>query len=183
MNDAPKKSSKRGGARPGAGRKPQPRSDPPPLPTIAIDPAELARERARSALSALMEVVFKGKSDVARVRAANIVLDRAIGKPSSDGGHLFKIVEYSVSETDGDAVTFRSEARKHIDAIFIVLTWISQNSKNESARIAASSSLIERAHGTTQPPQIEPQTQPPAPDRATDIVHSWETLLHGAKAH
>lgn len=180
MSDA-SKTGKRGGARPGAGRKPKPRAEAPIPPIIALDPFELARERAKAALGALLEVVMRGKSDVARVRAANLVLDRAIGKPTGDGSHLFKIVEFDTSDSSGDPATFRAEARKHVDAIFAVLSWISLHSKNEGARIAASASLIERAHGAAQTPQTEAPPRAPAAPGGDGSRESWEALL--AKGH
>lgn len=43
--------------------------------------AELAREHTDSALSALIEIATFGKSEPARVAAANSILDRGYGKP------------------------------------------------------------------------------------------------------
>tara|TARA_R110000796_G_scaffold14066_12_gene46198 strand:- start:329 stop:631 length:303 start_codon:yes stop_codon:yes gene_type:complete len=65
----------RGGKRVGAGRKPGATS------LVKRDLASLAKEHVDLALKALVHVALKGKSEAARVTAANSLLDRAYGKP------------------------------------------------------------------------------------------------------
>lgn len=66
----------RGGARPGAGRKPGKVS----AAKRAI--AEVAREHCGAALAVLIEIARdKSASSAARVSAANAILDRGYGKP------------------------------------------------------------------------------------------------------
>ena len=68
--------SKRGGARPGAGRKPG-------VPNKATaELKDLAREYTTSALETLANIMVDGESEAARVSAANAILDRGYGKPS-----------------------------------------------------------------------------------------------------
>lgn len=66
----------RGGARPGAGRKPGQVSQ------AKRDLADLASDHAVAALSTLATIAAKGKSEAARVSAAVAILDRAYGKPA-----------------------------------------------------------------------------------------------------
>lgn len=69
----------RGGARPGAGRKPGSKQ----RATIEQSGtlAELAREHTQTALDTLVRVASKSESDAAAVSAANAILDRGYGKP------------------------------------------------------------------------------------------------------
>lgn len=47
-----------------------------------LDLRDLCRERAQSAIDALVEICERGKSETAKVAAANSILDRGFGKPS-----------------------------------------------------------------------------------------------------
>jgi hypothetical protein len=68
--------SKRGGARPNAGRK----AGVPNKATAEIK--EIAQQYTQKAIKALAQIVETGESEAARVSAANAILDRAYGKPS-----------------------------------------------------------------------------------------------------
>jgi hypothetical protein len=61
----------RGGKRPGAGR-PAKRTE-----SIAV----IARRYTETAISTLAEIAMSGRSELARVSAANALLDRAYGRP------------------------------------------------------------------------------------------------------
>lgn len=68
--------SKRGGARPGAGR-------PKGVPNkVTAHVRDIAQQYTDVAIKALVEIVQTGESDAARVAAANALLDRGFGKPS-----------------------------------------------------------------------------------------------------
>lgn len=71
--------SKKGGARPGAGRKKGSRNKA----TIQAKRAlsELAQEHTKDALNTLVFIAKKGQSDSARVAAAVAILDRGYGRP------------------------------------------------------------------------------------------------------
>lgn len=73
----------RGGRRPGAGRKPNPK--PEPRAVVPGDPdivaAELARSYTELAVLTLAGIAANGRTDAARVAAANSLLDRGHGKP------------------------------------------------------------------------------------------------------
>lgn len=66
---------KRGGARPGAGRKKGQVSQA----KRAI--SEMAEKHGEAALQVLVDVAKEGESEGARVSAANAILDRAYGRP------------------------------------------------------------------------------------------------------
>jgi len=66
---------KRGGARPGAGRKPG------KLGAAKRALSEMAKDHAETALQTLVHIATKGEGEAARVSAANAILDRAYGKP------------------------------------------------------------------------------------------------------
>lgn len=68
--------SKRGGARPNAGRK----AGVPNKATAEVK--EIAQRYSEKAIKALAQIVETGESEAARVSAANAILDRAYGKPS-----------------------------------------------------------------------------------------------------
>lgn len=79
--------SKRGGARPGAGR-------PKGVPNKATrEIREIAQEYTDKAIRALADIVENGESEAARVSAANALLDRGYGKPAQ-----------SLGDADGNAI-------------------------------------------------------------------------------
>lgn len=65
----------RGGARPGAGRKPG------QVNQITKDLRSKAREHADEALKTLVDVMRHGESQAVRKDAANAILDRGYGRP------------------------------------------------------------------------------------------------------
>ncbi len=73
------KATKRGGARPGAGRKPGVPDKATGEQRASLE--ELARTHTELALSVLVHVADKGESESARVGAANAILDRGYGRP------------------------------------------------------------------------------------------------------
>ncbi len=73
------KATKRGGARPGAGRKPGVRDRATGEQRASLE--ELARTYTELALLVLVDVAEQGESDSAKVAAANAILDRGYGRP------------------------------------------------------------------------------------------------------
>lgn len=80
---------KRGGARPGAGRKPGKVSK------AKRELMEMAKDHAPAALETLVQIAQGGESEAARVSAANAILDRGYGRPpqsmevtGKDGGSI-----------------------------------------------------------------------------------------------
>jgi hypothetical protein len=86
----------RGGARPGAGRKPG-----------AVTPAkraiaEAAKEHAEAALTVLVTIAKDAKSPAAaRVSAANAILDRGYGKPVQAVEHAGKLTVKTLADFYG----------------------------------------------------------------------------------
>jgi hypothetical protein len=91
FNQPKSKMGKRGGARPGAGRKKGSRTRRTDKTIGSI--AELAKQHTDTALNALVDVATRSESDAARVSAATAILDRGYGKPAQphtgeSGGNL-----------------------------------------------------------------------------------------------
>lgn len=74
----------RGGARPGAGRKPGKVS------AAKRELSDMAKEHAAMALQTLANIAQSGEGEAARVSAANAILDRAYGKPPQSLEHSGK---------------------------------------------------------------------------------------------
>ncbi len=73
------KATKRGGARPGAGRKPGVPDKATGEQRASLE--ELARTHTEAALAVLVRVAEKSTSDAAAVSAATAILDRGYGRP------------------------------------------------------------------------------------------------------
>ena len=73
------KENKRGGARPGAGRKRGVRDRATGEQRASLE--ELARTHTEAALAVLVKVATSGESETAIVSAANSILDRGYGRP------------------------------------------------------------------------------------------------------
>ena len=94
---------KRGGARPGAGRKPG--KDSP----VKLALAEMAKQHAPDALQTLVQICSDSQAPhAARVSAANAILDRGYGKPPQalehsgpDGGPM-PVTRIEIVSADGD---------------------------------------------------------------------------------
>jgi hypothetical protein len=90
MSKAKSKSKieKRGGKRPGAGRKPKPRA--PSIPVRMARGDVSAQDRAKAylelAIETLAGVASAGASESARVSAARAIIETAIGKPRATRG-------------------------------------------------------------------------------------------------
>lgn len=80
--------SKRGGYRPGAGRKPGSKDRATIEQKATLE--ELARSHTTTALDVLVQVAQASESDSARVSAANAILDRGYGKPKQAMEHTGK---------------------------------------------------------------------------------------------
>ena len=153
--------SRRGGARPGAGRKKKELRSP-----TAINPVDLAAAlaapppseiesalsgQARRSLDHLVRVMLHGASDAARISAAEEVLDRGYGKPGVEiGGDGAAPLLPLALPTFAPAPTaeIRAEARKYANLAVTVLVKIAENSLSEQARVAANKALMKRQCGT-----------------------------------
>lgn len=175
--------SKRGGKRPGAGRKPKTHRSSSALPDIDQEAAlaapvpddieSTAQAYARGAIASLVKQLCHGKSETAKVNAANAILDRGYGKPSVDIGGLAQLSLFGgvrPAAVVGDEV--RVEARKYANLAIEVLGAISTRGETESARVSASKSLLDRGVGTVQtakvPEGLSPKTMGKKEEAARD---------------
>ncbi len=153
--------SKRGGSRPGAGRKPKGHKATSALPALDLEAAlaapapedieSTAQAYSRGAISSLVKQLCHGKSETAKVNAANAILDRGYGKPSVDVGGLAQLSLFGgvrPAAVVGDEV--RIEARKYANLAIEVLGAIATRGETEGARVAAAKALLDRGVGTVQ---------------------------------
>ncbi len=159
MSDKPKRKGRHGGARPGAGRRPKPhnptvldRSD---VDLLLADAApdmieSEAQRHARLAVSALLKQLLTGKSEAARVTAANRILDRGYGKPAVDIGGDAAMLPFAprIVHQVLPSVELRDEARKYARLAIEVLSRIAQFGQSETAKMAATTALLDRGFGT-----------------------------------
>lgn len=159
-----KDGTRRGGARPGAGRKRKESRSPTALTPVEIAAAleapppdeieSLLNGQALRSLRALVDEVKHGLSDSARIAAAVEILDRGYGKPTVEiGGDaampmlpLMMAPESSITIAATSAV--RDEAKRYASLAVKVLQVIAERSPSESARGAAHRALIKREVGT-----------------------------------
>ncbi len=153
--------SKRGGSRPGAGRKPKGHKSSSALPSLDLEAAlaapapddieSTAQAYSRGAIASLVKQLCHGKSETAKVNAANAILDRGYGKPSVDVGGLAQLSLFGgirPAAVVGDEI--RVEARKFANLAVEVLGAIATRGETEGARVSAAKSLLDRGVGTVQ---------------------------------
>jgi hypothetical protein len=143
--------SRRGGSRPGAGRKPKGHKSSSALPEIDLEAAlaapapddieSSAQAYARGAIASLVKQLCYGKSETAKVNAANAILDRGYGRPSVDVGGLAQL---SLFGGIRPAAVVGDE----------VLGSIAARGETEGARVSASKSLLDRGVGTVQTARV-----------------------------
>lgn len=170
-----KDGTRRGGARPGAGRKPKPKTEPTSIAEIDLRalldepaPDEIdakAQQELGANINALVRIVVHGASETARITCCKEILDRGYGKPAVEiGGDaaspmLPLMMAPSVAPSPGIGVTaaFRAEARKYANLAIEVLRRIRDYGKSETARAAAAKALNERGLGMVAPARV-PET-------------------------
>lgn len=154
--------SKRGGKRPGAGRKPKGYVKPSALSELTRiaalatePPAEIdgvAQRHARDAIEALVTLLFHGKSESAKIAAAKEILDRGYGKPAVEIGGDAAMLPFMVAPSAIQSASvypeIREEARKYANLAIKALSKIAQDGVSESAKAAASKALLDRGLGT-----------------------------------
>lgn len=163
--------SKRGGARPGAGRKPKGHKSSSALPELDLEAAlaapapddieSTAQAYSRGAIASLVKQLSFGKSETAKVNAANAILDRGYGKPSVDVGGLAQLSLFGgirPAAVVGDEI--RVEARKYANLAIEVLGSIATRGETEGARVSAAKSLLDRGVGTVQVARVPEGLQP-----------------------
>jgi len=162
MSETPASSpvpSRRGGKRPNAGRKPKNQKSTSALPEIDLaaalntpppdDIESAAQTHSRDAIASLVKQLVHGKSETAKVNAANAILDRGYGKPSVDVGGLSQLSLFGgIRPTAAVSDEIRVEARKFANLAIEVLRSIATRGETEGARVSASKSLLDRGVGT-----------------------------------
>lgn len=162
MSKAPK-TSKRGGRRPGAGRKPKGYAKPSALSDLnkisalaTPAPEEIdgvAQRHARDAIEALVKLLFYGSSEAAKISAAKEILDRGYGKPAVEigGDAAMAMLPFMMAPSQPTVSTtseIRTEARKYANLAIEVLRKIAADGASESAIASASKALLDRGLGT-----------------------------------
>jgi hypothetical protein len=162
--------SRRGGARPGAGRKKKNLGSPTAISefdfkqlTASTPPAEVdpsAQRHAHLALRTLVALLLHGSSEPARISAACRILDRGYGKPAVDigGDAMLPFMAAPAAPTLGSEI--RTEARKFAELAIEVLRRIAEFGQSESARDRAAGALLDRGLGTVAPARMPDQFNP-----------------------
>lgn len=151
---------KRGGKRPGAGRKKKAKSgvtvDGIDLQAAiaAVPPAEIetaASPHARMAINALYKQLIGGASETAKVAAANAILDRGYGRPAVEVGGDALLPFQAAPVTPSVSNEIRAEARRYAMLAIEVLRRIADVGASESARVQAAKTLLDRGLGAVAP--------------------------------
>jgi hypothetical protein len=164
MSDSNSKTpSRRGGKRPGAGRKPKGFVKPSALSelnkisalaTPAPDEIDgVAQRYAKDVIEALVKLLFYGGSEAAKITAAKEILDRGYGKPAVEiGGDAamlpFMVAPPAAAEIVSTAADIRNEARKYANLAVEVLRKIAADGASETAIATACKALLDRGLGT-----------------------------------
>lgn len=157
---AAKDGTRRGGSRPGAGRKKKALSSPTSLSKLELDallaeppPDEIdgvAQQHVGLAIETLSRVLIYGGSESAKITAAKEILDRGYGKPAveigGDGAMLpFMLAPSMVPPLSSE---IRTQARRYAAIAIATLRKIAQDGQSETARAAASKAMLDRGLGT-----------------------------------
>lgn len=161
-DDLKKSMSRRGGKRPGAGRKPKGYVKPSAISelnkvsALASPPPDeidgVAQQHARAAIEALVKLLFYGGSEAAKITAAKEILDRGYGKPAVEIGGDAAMLPFMLAPEPAAAVSLtaeiRTEARRYANLAIEVLRKIAADGMSETAIAAASKALLDRGLGT-----------------------------------
>jgi len=159
MSDGAK--SKRGGKRPGAGRKPKGYVKPSAIsalnrvsalasePPVEID--GVAQQHARGAIESLVKLLFYGVSEAAKIAAAKEILDRGYGKPAVEIGGDAAMLPFMMAPaapSESLSMQIRDEARRYANLAIEALRKIAADGASETAIASASKALLDRGLGT-----------------------------------
>jgi hypothetical protein len=154
--------TRRGGARPGAGRKRKPERPPTSLSELELKallaepaPAEIdgiAQRHADLAIETLTRIMQFGQSESAKISAAKEILDRGYGKPAVEIGGDAAMLPFMMAPNSQAAVSrtddIRTQARRWAAVAVATLRAIAQNGQSETARASACKALLDRGLGT-----------------------------------
>lgn len=161
LPDIPGPKSRRGGKRPGAGRKPKGYvktsglSELNKISALASEPPDeidgVAQLHAKDAIEALVKLLFYGASEAAKITAAKELLDRGYGKPAVEIGGDAAMLPFMMApsvQTASLSSEIRTEARKYANLAIKVLQRIASDGASETAIASASKALLDRGLGT-----------------------------------
>lgn len=152
--------SRRGGARPGAGRKKKVLSAPTALSELELTallaeppPDEIdavAQQHACLAIETLARLLIYGGSESAKITAGKEILDRGYGKPAVEIGGDAAMLPFMMAPAVAPSVTgaVRNQARRYAALAVATLRKIAQDGRSEPARAQASKALLDRGLGT-----------------------------------
>jgi len=154
--------SRRGDARPGAGRKKKELSAPTSLSELELrallaEPAPdeidgIAQRHTDLAIETLARLMIYGDSEAAKITAAKEILDRGYGKPAVEIGGDAAMLPFMMAPDSQATLTktgdVRTQARKYAAVAVAVLRKIAQDGQSETARAGASKALLDRGLGT-----------------------------------
>ena len=156
--------TRRGGSRPGAGRKKQELRSPTAINSVDLaaalalpPPSEIEAAlagRASRSIDGLVKIMLHGSSDPARISAAEEILDRGYGKPGVEigGDSAAPLLPFfpppPSSALAASTADIREQARRYAILAITVLCKIAENSLSEQARVAAEKALVKRERGT-----------------------------------
>lgn len=155
-----KDGTRRGGARPGAGRKKKEFSEPTSLSELELrvllsEPAPeeidaIAQQHAGLAIETLARLLIYGTSESAKITAGKEILDRGYGKPAVEIGGDAAMLPFMMVPTTAPTLSadIRCQARKYSAVAVAVLRKIAQDGQSETARASASKALLDRGLGT-----------------------------------
>lgn len=155
-----KDGTRRGGARPGAGRKKKEFSAPTALSELELKallaepaPGEIdavAQQHAGLAIETLARVLIYGSSESAKITAGKEILDRGYGKPAVEIGGDAAMLPFMMAPTVAPLLSseIRAQAQKYATVAIAVLRKIAQDGQSETARAQASKALLDRGMGT-----------------------------------
>lgn len=159
MDPAPK--SRRGGRRPGAGRK---RKSPTEIAGVDLAAAleapvpeevdSVAAGHAVASIEALGRQLLYGHSEPAKIDAAKELLDRGYGKPTVEAGGDPFLPFLGRAPVRLIANDVREAARKYANLAIAVLVKIRDNGTTEAARVRAARTLTDRGLGTVTPAKV-----------------------------
>src|SRR3954454_22367885 len=171
--DSSKAKSRRGGKRPGAGRKKKDHTAASVVAGLDLKSAltaplpeeieTVAQRHARSVLETFVTQLLYGSSENAKITAATSILNRVFGKPTSDSGGEVMLPVLGTAPPKRIVNEIREEARRYAHLAIAVLAKIASNGASETARISAGRELWNRGLGTAAPARVPDDFRYPQP--------------------
>lgn len=195
MSDPAQKKPGRGGARPGAGRKPKGYVKPSALSGLNLSkvllvapPSEIdgvSQGHAHEALTALVDILKAGKSEAAKISAAKELLDRGYGKPTVEIGGDAAMLPFMLAPQPAVPTvhaSIRAEARKYALLAVETLRKIALNGSSESAVASAAKALLDRGLGTVGKARMQDEQRDRPLGKKEELSRAAEIAASGPYA-